>query len=55
MTYPCKILYPPQPYDGGNHQDDDKKKRNPLQFFVVLSGAARCRIPVRPSFYFGRV
>ena len=30
----CKILHPPQPYDGGKHQEDDKKKRNPLQFLL---------------------
>src|SRR5260221_2799284 len=49
----CKILHPPQPYDGGKHQEDDKKKRNPLQFCCPLG--SRCRIPVRPSFYFARV
>jgi len=32
----CKILHPPQPYDGGKHQEDDKKKRNPLQFCCPL-------------------
>ncbi len=30
------ILHPPQPYDGGKHQEDDKKKRNPLQFCCPL-------------------
>src|SRR5713226_8052968 len=50
----CKILHPPQPYDGGKHQEDDKKKRNPLQF-LLPSREPRCRIPVRPRFYFARV
>jgi hypothetical protein len=34
----CKILHPPQPYDGGKHQEDDKKKRNPLQSCCPLGG-----------------
>jgi hypothetical protein len=33
---PAKMLHPPQPYDGGKHQEDDKKKRNPLQFCYPL-------------------
>jgi hypothetical protein len=36
----CKILHPPQPYDGGKHQEDDKKKRNPLQFCCPLGSRA---------------
>src|SRR3984893_17400321 len=30
----CKILHPPQPYDGGKHQEDDRKNRNPLKFLL---------------------
>jgi hypothetical protein len=46
----CKILHPPQPYDGGKHQEDDKKKCNPLQFCCPLG--SRCRDSSPPKLLF---